>query len=249
MKLIEYLAPLKSASQQARILATMYFVEGTTGKATFTTAEIKLALREARTPGLNNWNIGARLAAAGSSVHATGPAKARSWELTDSGRTSVEAFAPSLPVSAPTIAKQSEVSALRAKVAAIKDAEARAFASEAVDCLEIGAHRAAIVFMWVAAVHEVQERLWSASDPKSITAAAQSHNSRAKVSNKRDDLSEYNEDLLLQVAHDLGVIDKNEKAELIKALGLRNGSGHPNKLRPGEHRAKAHIEDIMTMLF
>lgn len=138
---------------------------------------------------------------------------------------------------------------LRDRIAAIKDVEARAFASEAVDCLQIGAHRAAIVFMWVAAVHELQERLWRGSDGKGITTAAQSHNPKAKVCKKRDDLSEYNEELLLQIAHDLGVIDKNEKSELIKALGLRNSSGHPNKLRPGEHRAKAHIEDIITMLF
>ncbi|CAN5372875.1 hypothetical protein BH11ACT4_BH11ACT4_05130 [soil metagenome] len=66
---------------------------------------------------------------------------------------------------------------------------------------------------------------------------------------KRDDLVEYNEALLLQVAQDLSVIDKNMKTELTKALDLRNGSGHPNRLRPGEYKAKAHIEDIITMLF
>ena len=102
------------------------------------------------------------------------------------------------------------------RVAAIRDVEAQAFASEAVDCLAIGAHRAAIVFMWVAAVHELQERIWNASDPKSITLAAQTHNPKAKICRKRDDLSEYNEELLLQVSQDLGVIN-NQKAELGKA--------------------------------
>ncbi len=249
MKLVEYLAPLKDASQQSRILAAMYFIEATEGKASFSTAEIRSALSATRASGLKTWNIPARLAAAGHYVDADGPTTARVWELTDTGRTAIAAFAPPLPVSSPAVVKQSEVAALRVKVSSIRDAEARAFASEAVDCLEIGAHRAAIVFMWVAAIHEIQERLWNASDPKSVTTAAQSHNARAKVCKKRDDLSEYNEELLLQVAHDVGVIDKNEKAELIKALGLRNGSGHPNKLRPGEHRAKAHIEDLITMLF
>jgi hypothetical protein len=249
MKLVEYLAPLKNASQQARILASMYFLEATEGKSTFTTGDIRAALAGARVPNLKAWNIAARLGAAGYLVHADGASISRTWELTTSGRTEIAAWAPPLPVSAPSVVKKSEAAALRAKVATIEDAEAQAFASEAVDCLSVGAHRAAIVFMWVAAVHEIQERLWKASDPKSITAAAQSHNPRAKTCKKRDDLSEYNEELLLQVAHDLGVIDKNEKAELIKALSLRNSSGHPNKLRPGEHRAKAHIEDIITMLF
>ncbi|WP_404435494.1 hypothetical protein LG322_10075 [Microbacterium aerolatum] len=249
MKIVEYLAPLRTASQQAQVLASMYFIEKTEGKTTFTTADIRAALAEARTPNVKNWNVAARLSASGHLVHANGAGAHRTWELTDTGRVEIEAWAPSLSISAPAVAKRSEASALRARVAAITDTEARAFASEAVDCLDVGAHRAAIVFMWVAAVHEVQERLWNTSDGKSITTAAQSHNPKAKVCKKRDDLSEYNEELLLQVAHDLGIIDKNEKSELIKALGLRNSSGHPNKLRPGEHRAKAHIEDLITMLF
>lgn len=249
MKLVEYLAPLKNASQQSRILATMYFLEATTGRSQFTVAELRIALGEARITNLKSWNFTARLGAAGHFAHAEGSGASRTWELTGSGRQSVEAFAPPLPTSFAAVAQQSEAAALRVQVAAIKDGEARAFASEAVDCLQIGAHRAAIVFMWVAAVHEIQERIWTSSTALTITAAAQSHTPRAKQCKKRDDLSEYNEDLLLQVAQTLGVLDKNQKGELGKALQLRNACGHPNKLRPGEHRAKAHIEDIITMLF
>lgn len=250
MKLVEYLSPIKTTAQRARVLATMHYLEATTEKSTFTIADIRAALAEARTPNVKNWNIAATLANAGANTHSdSGSGNAKLWELTETGRTWVEGFAP-LPASgSPKLASQSEVAALRAKVGRIKDSEARAFASEAVDCLEIGAHRAAIVFMWVSAVHEIQERIWTISNPTAITSTAQSHNPKAKQCKKRDDLSEYNEELLLQVAHDLGVIDKNEKAELIKALGLRNSSGHPNKLRPGEHRAKAHIEDIISILF
>jgi hypothetical protein len=249
MKMVEYLAPLKPKSQQAQILAVMMFLESTEGQFAFTPSEVRAALAEARTTGVKTWNVSARLADAGSSVHASGPSSSRVWELTETGRARVASFAPTIPKRSPEIAIQSEVAALRMKVAGIVDAEARAFAEEAVDCLEIGAHRAAIVFMWVAAVHEIQERIWSTSNSAAITAASQSHNPKAKVCKKRDDLSEYNEALLLQVAQDLGIIDKNQHTELKKALDLRNGSGHPNKLRPGEHRAKAHIEDLVTMLF
>jgi len=250
MKLIEYLAPISASAQRARILATMYYLEVIAQQESFTTTEIRAALAEARTPNIKNWNIAATLAKAGANVHSSDGSKAgKKWELTDTGRGWVKSFAPIEISPALEHKRKSEAGALRAHVSKIKDDEARAFASEAVDCLEIGAHRAAIVFMWVAAVHEIQERIWSASSPASITTAAQSHNPKAKVCKKRDDLSEYNEDLLLQIAQDVGVLDKNQKAELVKALGLRNGSGHPNKLRPGEHRAKAHIEDIITMLF
>ncbi|MCI2958390.1 hypothetical protein MN032_11865 [Agromyces atrinae] len=249
MKLVEYLAPLSRGNQQSRILATMYFLEATTGTSKFTTGAIRDALAEARTANLKQWNLSARLGSAGHYVHAEGTGVGRTWELTSTGRSAVAAFAPPLPAESPSVAKQSEAAALRTQVAAISDVEARAFASEAVDCLDVGAHRAAIVFMWVAAVHEIQERVWATSTPAAITAAAQSHNPKAKQAKKRDDLSEYNEALLLQVAQDLGVLDKNQHTELKKALDLRNGAGHPNKLRPGEHKAKAHIEEIIQMLF
>lgn len=249
MKLIEYLHPLQNESQQRKILAVMRFMQVVEGRRALTAAEIRQALVSAREAGARNWNVSARLAAAGASVHASGSAASRQWELTETGRAVVDGFAPSVVASGTPIEAASDVALLRDQMTAIPDVEARAFAIEAVDCLEIGAHRAAIVFMWVAAVHEVQERIWAASTPVAITAAAQSHNPKAKTCKKRDDLSEFNEDLLLQVAHDVGVLDKNQKTELKKALDLRNGCGHPNKLRPGVHRAKAHIEDIVTMLF
>lgn len=249
MKLVEFLAPVRTGSQQTRILATMYFLECTTGKSGFSVREIREALRGARTANVQNWNIAARLSTAGPLVHAEGEGQSRKWELLESGRQRVlQLKLPSLENSS-GVTKQSEASALRDHVAGIPDAEARSYASEAVDCLEVGAHRAAIVFMWVAAVHEIQQRVWSIATPVDITSAAQSHNPKAKPVKKRDDLIEYNEALLLQVAQDLGVLDKNQKVELGRALDLRNGCGHPNKLRPGEHRAKAHIEDIITMLF
>lgn len=249
MKLVEYLAPLKNTSQHSRLLAAMYFLETAEGKLDFSTGELRDALSEARVPGIKSWNIAARLAGAGHYVHTTGTGASRRWGLTETGRKAIATTVPALPQSAPAMVKQSEVSALRDKVAAIPENEARAYACEAVDCLTIGAHRAAIVFMWVAAVHEIQERIWKTSTAPAITAAAQSHSPKAKICRKRDDLSEYNEALLLQVAQDLSVIDKNQHTELKRALDLRNGSGHPNKLRPGEHKAKAHIEDIVTMLF
>lgn len=249
MKIVEFLAPLKNKSQQHRVLAAMYFLEATQARTEFSTGDIRAALVESRAAGVKTWKIASLLSGSGHYIHATGSSRERIWELTDSGRSAIAGFAPALPARLPGIATQSEVAALRGQVDAIVDSEAREFASEAVDCLEVGAHRAAIVFMWVAAVHELQERVWLASTPAAITAAAQLHSPKAKICKKRGDLSEYNESLLLQVAQDLGVIDKNQHTELKRALDLRNGSGHPNNLRPGEHKAKAHIEDIITMLF
>jgi hypothetical protein len=72
MKRVEYLAPLKNASQQSRVLAVMYFMEAMTGRSKFATSEIGDALAEARTPNLKTWNITARLGSAGHLVNAEG---------------------------------------------------------------------------------------------------------------------------------------------------------------------------------
>ncbi|CAM5309288.1 hypothetical protein [Leifsonia shinshuensis] len=54
---------------------------------------------------------------------------------------------------------------------------------------------------------------------------------------------------LLQIAEDVGVLDKAEKLILEQALTTRNQSGHPNKYRPGVAKVKSHIEDIVGVLW
>lgn len=57
------------------------------------------------------------------------------------------------------------------------------------------------------------------------------------------------DDITLQAAQDLGVLDKNEKDTLKEALGLRNRSGHPGKYRPGSKKVSSFIEDVVSILF
>ena len=57
------------------------------------------------------------------------------------------------------------------------------------------------------------------------------------------------EDTFLDVLQTISVLGKNVKNEIKKALGLRNGCGHPNSLKLAEHKVAAHIEDLILNIF
>jgi hypothetical protein len=46
----------------------------------------------------------------------------------------------------------------------------------------------------------------------------------------------------------LGELDKSQKQILGQCLTTRNQCGYPNKYNPGVAKAKAHIEDITSIL-
>jgi hypothetical protein len=47
----------------------------------------------------------------------------------------------------------------------------------------------------------------------------------------------------------IGVIGKNVKDELAKALKLRNGCGHPNSLKVGPNMVANHLETLLLNVF
>ena len=94
---------------------------------------------------------------------------------------------------------------------------------------------------------DVKNRVWK-HGAANVTVAFQKYYSKAKLST-HDDLLKFNENDILKVAQDLGVIDKAQHIVLGQALDLRNQCGHPNKYWPTISKAKAHIEDIAGILW
>lgn len=245
--LVELLAKLPNSTRQNTVLAAMLFDKIARGNAKTTAGAIKQLLIEAKVTNARKANVPDVLAKAGAYTHSLSKNTAgqMEWELTMTGETHI---ANLLGVNVPSVALVNATATLEAEAAAIADENARKFVEEAILCLRADARRAAVVFMWVVAVYMLQERVW-AHGGIAINAAATKHNPKAKAVSKRDDLSELNEGLLLQVAQDLGDIDKNEKQMLDQCLTLRNSCGHPNKYWPGVSKVQSHIEDIVSILF
>jgi hypothetical protein len=242
--LVEFLAPLRDASQRDKVVATLYFLEHHRDQPDASVAEIIGALRQARIAGVAKWNVPRALSAAGENVDRAGTHPAR-WYLTDSGqRYCVETLGLSAPRS--TIAH--DVSVLTAVAKDISDDDVRAYVEEAITCLEAGALRAAIVFLWTGAIRQLHEQA-IASGLEDLNDALVKHDPKSREVKTVDDFAYIKDSTFLDAARALGMLDKGEKDTMVESLNLRNRCGHPTRYRPRESKTKGFIEDVVGIVF
>jgi hypothetical protein len=222
-----------------------------------TSREIADALIKAKVPRAKKMNVSAVLGALVPRVQQLDETRngGRLYALTDTGR---EYLRDNLGLAGPPPRKATGTGStspaatpgaamLETLAARVSSEDVREYLEEATRCLRADARRAAVVFVWIGAVHTLRSQVWEAGAP-TIDAAIKKH--RPKVSfTKEGDFADVNDDLLLQVAQDLEVIDKSEKKHLKHALDLRNDCGHPGKYKPRENRVSAFIEDVIGIVW
>ncbi|MER8975509.1 MULTISPECIES: hypothetical protein [unclassified Mesorhizobium] len=166
------------------------------------------------------------------------------WEITDSGKSHLR----NLGVTTLSPAAVQVAADLRTHLEKIKNPTTRAFAEEAMKCHEAQLFRSAIVMSWIAAVdvlhHEVVAKHLAV-----FNAEAQRVDSRWKPALDADGLGRMGEEDFLNRIAAIGVVGKNRKEELLKALKLRNGCGHPNSLKVGSNMAASHLETLLLNVF
>jgi len=246
MTLPEFLAPFRAGTNQDRVLAVMYFYERYEDKTAVTVAEIRSGLRRARVRRAGRINVADVLAKSGPYLD-TGGTRGREklWSLTETGRQLIRG---KLDLPAADVEVEHDVGALEQVVQKISNPEIKDYLEEAVKCLQVGALRACVVFVWSGAIRTIQERILSAGGT-GVTAALQKHDPKCRSVTTIDDFAYVKDDTTLLAARDLGVLDKNQKDTLKEALGLRNRSGHPGKYRPGVKKVSSYIEDVVSIVF
>lgn len=166
------------------------------------------------------------------------------WELSAEGMNRVWSLAgPLVSGPAPAVATK-----LRAELARISDSDTARFVEEAVSCFEAGHLRAAVVLSWVGAVSLLYQRVLD-NHIAIFNREATRRNSKWKKAKSRDDLARMKEHDFLNVLEAISVIGRSVKQELEGCLKLRNGCGHPNSLRVGEHRVTGHLESLILNVF
>lgn len=168
----------------------------------------------------------------------------RGWELTSKGKTRVNDLVGG-NVSVPTL---NAATTLRALLSKVTNADTLSFLNEAVTCLESNLLRAAVVFTWVGAVSILQKHVF-ALHLSAFNTEASRIDQKWKIAKSEDDLSRMKEHDFLNVLEGISVIGKSVKQELQNCLTLRNGCGHPNSLKIGQHRVSAHIEILIQNIF
>lgn len=242
MTLVEFLSPVRGESQTVQVLATLFYLEHYRGQPDASIAEIAEALRQARIAA-KGWNITRALTLARERADFSG-ASPRRWYLTDTG----QRFCMHLGLSAPKSTVAHDVSVLTGVAKKIADDDVRAYVEEAIKCLEAGALRAAIVFLWTGAVRQLQEQAIAAG-LKDLNDALIKQDPKSREVKTVDDFAYIKDRTFLDATPRLGILDKGQKDTMVEALGLRNRSGHPTKYRPGESKTKGFIEDVVGIVF
>lgn len=177
--------------------------------------------------------------------------KPEGWKLNKQGRDRVCVVAPDAVKG--TVNKVSID--LRKHFANISNPDVQGFLKEAIECLEHRLFRAAVVLAWVGGVAVLHDHI-VANHLAAFNAAAKARYEKAggrrtiKTMTTAENIGEQlKETELLQVLHDMSVIDKSVKTKLGHALDLRNSCGHPTSLKIGEHTVAAHIETLILNVF
>jgi integrase len=119
---------------------------------------------------------------------------------------------------------------------------------EAIKCLDVGAYRAGIIFIWNYAIRNIQHRLLRHSI-NTLNQAIEKHSNNSKRVTTEDDFAFIKESIVLLVSVDLGEFDKNQKKILDDCLEIRNLCSHPGKYKPTETKAKSYVEDLLNILY
>lgn len=248
MTLGEFLHPLSRASQKDLLLACMYYLHRYEDRETMTTADIKAAFAKAKHMKGGKIQYAATLNQAVPFVHAPAgkvEGERLAWALTGTGSKHVRDM---LGLPEAEVEVEHDVGTLQKLAATLDDEGVRTYVDEGIVCLRSGALRAATVFLWTGAVMTLRENAWATGAP-AIDAASKSHNPKARDFKKREDFAYVKDVDLLQIAQDLGVLDKSEKTLLGQALDLRNQCGHPVKYNPGVKKVAAFVEDVVGIVW
>lgn len=166
------------------------------------------------------------------------------WEITDSGKS----YLRNLGVSSASPAAVQVAVDLRKHLSKISNPSVYAFVEEAIKCHESRLYRSAIVMSWLAAVY-VLYAVVTRDHLAAFNLEAKNADPKWKNAINEDGLTAMKESVFLDRIVPIGVIGKNQKTELKKALDLRNGCGHPNSLKIGPNTVAAHIETLLLNVF
>jgi hypothetical protein len=168
------------------------------------------------------------------------------WKLTQQGRDLVSANVKRPGAVPPQLGVTTK---LRSHLDKIQSGSTRAFADEAIKCLEYGLRRSAVVSAWIAAVGVLYDYVLATRLAEFNAAGMKKMQAKWKPVGSLDDLADLKESTFLELCEAASIFGKSVKQELENCLRLRNGCGHPNSLQIGDARVVAHIEQLILNVF
>ncbi len=241
MTLAEFLHPIRKSPKREQVVATLYYFKHQWSLPEVAPSEMRTQLIKARIPRARTANLSAVLGTLIPLVEPTGKGR---WRITDTGEAHVR---KQLELPTVTQEAQDDVGTLTQLSEDVSDAAVREYVDEAIKCLQVGARRAAVVFIWSGVIHEIRQTLWGKGKPQ-IEAALQKRYPKARF-RRKDDFSTFKDITLIELTGDFSIYDQSQRKRLKEGLDLRNDCGHPVKFRPGAKKVSSFIEDMLQVVF
>ena len=244
MLFVEFIAPLKNATQAQKCLCALYYLKHNLNIEIATIFQIKNLLIRARVVRKSS-KINYTRAVSSLDEKVDSPAK-NMWQITPSGERHIRTL---LNLSAEEIETENDTAVLENLIKKkVSDSEIRDYLNEGIDCLKIGRLRACVVFLWVGSVYSIRQALIR-KNLRNLNIYLKKHDPNSKNVKRIEDFAYIKDSVLLLVMQDFGLCDKNQREVLEQCLKLRNNCGHPGKYSPGPKRVSAFIEDLISIVF
>jgi len=244
MLFVEFIAPLKNATQAKKCLCALYYLKHNLNIEIATVPQVRNLLLRARVVKRSS-RINHTRALASLNEKVDSPVK-NMWQITPSGEKEMRDL---LKLSAEEIETENDTTVLEALIKKkISNSEIQDYLNEAVDCLRIGRLRACVVFLWAGSVYLIRQILIS-KNIKKLNFYLKKHYPNSRNVKRIEDFAYIKDSILLLVMQDFGLCDKGQRETLEECLSLRNKCGHPGKYSPGPKRVSAFIEDLISVVF
>lgn len=140
------------------------------------------------------------------------------------------------------------VNSLVTDLEAIETDKYHEYMEEAIQCVQAGAYRGAVVLGWQAAIFALYQELDDHEDPIHV---AYQKKFKTKPDFKIDsfwDFQKIPDSNILILAESIGIIDKSLKDMLDREIDIRHKAAHPGAYDVGPNATKALLETVMQLL-
>ncbi len=127
----------------------------------------------------------------------------------------------------------------------LADGPQKTFLTEAVDCFEANANRAAIVMVWILTVDHLYDYVLKNRLMEFNVALAANPDKRIKKASSKEDLSEIKESKFIELCRAANIVSNDVRKILDDSLGVRNTAAHPSSVEVTRSKAIAVIEDLV----
>lgn len=140
------------------------------------------------------------------------------------------------------------VNSLIADLEQVQKGKYHEYMEEAIQCIQADAYRGAVVLGWQAAMYGLYQEMKKHDEPFHVVYQKKFGAVPGFEVNSFWDFQKLQDQNILILAEDIGLIDKSIKDMLNREKDTRNKAAHPGIYDVGPNGTKAHLEIVMQLL-